>query len=128
MTSISDPALVSYLRSTPLEKRKAISRKIITSYPGFVPVIVGRGETKVTPSIKKNKFLAPSNITLGKFLGIIRLHVETTHPHDPISFFVSSSSSIPVNSMFMQQVHEKYKSEDGFLYVSYVSENTFGSL
>lgn len=124
MNSVVDPTLAIYLRNNPLEKRKCIVKNIKNLYPDRVPILVGRGELKITPPIEIFKFLSPSDITFRIFSGEVRQHIKNIESHVALMFFVNNT--IPVHSMTTQQAYDRYKSEDGFLYVTYVCENTFG--
>jgi len=46
-------------------------------------------------------------------------------PEQAIFLFVSSGT-LPPSVAALQTVYDKYKDEDGFLYMTYSGENTFG--
>jgi hypothetical protein len=43
-----------------------------------------------------------------------------------IALFLFINGTIPPSAEFIQTIYERYKDEDGFLYVTYSFENTFG--
>ncbi len=48
------------------------------------------------------------------------------NPEQAIFLFVNDT--LPPTAALMSQIYEKNKDEDGFLYVTYSGENTFGGL
>jgi len=71
------------------------------------------------------RFLAPRDLTVGQFIHILsdRLHLSPGR-----ALFVFIGDTLPQTASLMGSVFEKYKDDDGFLYVRYSSEKTFGSL
>ena len=43
------------------------------------------------------------------------------------SVFIFVKETIPQSGVLIEQLYNKYKDEDGFLYVSYSGESTFGN-
>lgn len=104
--------------------RKAESEKIIQKYDGRIPIIVERENTcKLLPEINKNKFLVPSDLTVQQFHYVIRRRLEL-NASDAIYIFCEGS--ILSSSASLESVYEKHRDPDGFLYVFYSGENTFG--
>jgi GABA(A) receptor-associated protein len=108
---------------TPLEERISIAEKIMVQFPGTVPVIVDRLPNSHLPPIKKNKFIIPNNITVGKFLYEIRKSIPMNQEQGLIIFI---GEIIPPTSSLMANIYYRHKSEDEFLYVTYTGENIFG--
>lgn len=105
------------------EKRKEESAKVRTKYPNRFPVIVEKQPTATLNDIDKSKFLVPGDLTMGQFIHIIRKRVELK-AHEAIFVFVNNT--IPCSSSTIAQIYENSKDEDGFLYILYANENTFG--
>ena len=124
MNTVTDPTVIAYLHNNCQEKRKGISMHLVSSYPDRIPVIVGRGELKLTPPLQQHKFLPSADATFGKFCLEVRKRILNVEPHISIFFFVNNF--VPPHSISMKHIYEKYSSEDGFLYVTYACENTFG--
>jgi GABA(A) receptor-associated protein len=104
--------------------RKVESEKIVYKYDGRIPIIVERENTcKVLPEINKNKFLVPSDLTMQQFHYVIRRRLELS-ASDAIYMFCNGA--IPSCSATLESIYEKYKDPDGFLYIFYSGENTFG--
>ena len=93
-------------------------------YPDKVPVICEKNFRQVgLPDIDKKKYLVPLNITVGQFIYIIRqrLHLR---PEEALFLFVNGV--IPSSNKFIGEIYDHYKDADGFLYIVYAKENTFG--
>lgn len=108
-----------------LDHRKNESSKIKAKYPNRVPIIVEKAEGSAIETIDKRKYLVPNEITVGQFMWIIRKRIQLT-PEKAIFLFVNKM--VPNSSMTMGTLYDEHKDEDGFLYVAYSGENTFGKL
>eukprot|EP01128_Nolandella_sp_AFSM9_P006436 TRINITY_DN3305_c0_g1_i1.p1 TRINITY_DN3305_c0_g1~~TRINITY_DN3305_c0_g1_i1.p1 ORF type:complete len:119 (+),score=37.73 TRINITY_DN3305_c0_g1_i1:219-575(+) len=109
-----------------LEKRTEVASKIRSKYPDRIPVIVEKYAKSDAPDIDKKKFLVPQDITAGRFMYELRKHMPTLAPEVAISLFVNNT--FPPSAEMMMSLYEKHKDEDGFLYITYSGENTFGSI
>lgn len=107
------------------EERKTEAQTICEKYPDRSPVIVERVSRTNLPELDNKKFLAPRDLTVGQFIHILgdRLHLSPER-----ALFVFIGDTLPQTASLMGSVYEKHKDDDGFLYVRYSSENTFGSL
>jgi len=106
------------------EERKTEAHTICEKYPDRSPVIVERVSRTDLPELDNKKFLAPRDLTVGQFIHILsdRLHLSPGR-----ALFVFIGDTLPQTASLMGSIFEKYKDEDGFLYVRYSSEKTFGS-
>uniref|UniRef100_A0A9L0KF86 Gamma-aminobutyric acid receptor-associated protein-like 2 n=1 Tax=Equus asinus TaxID=9793 RepID=A0A9L0KF86_EQUAS len=107
----------------PTEHRCVESAKIRAKYPDRVPVIVEKVSGSQIVDIDKRKYLVPSDITVAQFMWIIRKRIQL--PSEK-AIFLFVDKTVPQSSLTMGQLYEKEKDEDGFLYVAYSGENTFG--
>jgi GABA(A) receptor-associated protein len=106
------------------EERRAESTKILSKFPGRIPIIVERAvKSKDIPLIDKNKFLCPGDLTIGQFLFIVRNRIKLTSEK---ALFLFINDSLPPTNTLIKQVYNTFKNEDGFLYMSYCGENVFG--
>lgn len=109
----------------PLEKRQAEAARIKEKYPDRIPVIVERAESsKSIPDIDKKKYLVPADLTVGQFVYVIRKRIKLS-PEKAIFIFIDNK--LPPSASLMSAVYEEMKDKDGFLYIKYSGENTFGS-
>ncbi|KAE8608764.1 hypothetical protein XENTR_v10011598 [Xenopus tropicalis] len=86
-------------------------------------VIVEKVSGSQIVDIDKRKYLVPSDITVAQFMWIIRKRIQL--PSEK-AIFLFVDKTVPQSSLTMGQLYEKEKDEDGFLYVAYSGENTFG--
>lgn len=73
--------------------------------------------------IDKRKFLVPSDLTVAQFMYIIRKRIQLP-PEKAMFLFVNKI--LPTTSSTMGSIYDEHKDPDGFLYISYSGENTFG--
>lgn len=105
------------------DKRKLESTKIRNKYPDRIPIICERGDKSDIPEIDRNKYLVPADLTLGQFVYIIRKRIKV--PAEK-SVFIFINGKIPPTAALINRLYDEHKDEDGFMYVSYCGENTFG--
>ena len=74
--------------------------------------------------INKNKYLVPIDLTLGQFVFVIRRRLKLD-PSKAIFLFIGNI--IPPTASLMMTLYDEYKDNDGFLYIKYSGENTFGN-
>jgi len=123
------PASTSnYKKSTPLEERKKKSFKMTSLYPDRVPVIVEMSPSSAsyntyTTASHKIKYLVPYDITMGQFIKILRdkLKLESS----VALFFFINNKVFPITSL-IGNIYKENADEDGFLYIEFCEESTFG--
>lgn len=108
----------------PIEKRMEESVRMMGKYPDRIPVIVERSTSSQLPDIDKPKYLVPSDLTLGQFIHVIRKRIKLTSEQ---AIFIFVKNSMPICGTLMSDLYSKHKDDDGFLYVVYNGENTFGT-
>jgi len=108
----------------PFEKRKAEAERIRQKYSDRIPVICEKVEKSDIATIDKKKYLVPADLTVGQFVYVIRKRIKLS-PEKAIFIFVDEV--LPPTAALMSSIYEEHKDEDGFLYISYSGENTFGS-
>lgn len=116
------------------EKRKEESDKILKKYDDRIPIIVEKQVRSDIPEIDKKKFLVPGSLTLAQFTYVVRKRVKLA-PEQALWIFVETESSkdskkehlLPPTSHTLAEIYNQYKDVDGFLYLTYSGENTFGA-
>ena len=105
------------------EMRKSESRKIMRKYPSKVPIIVQKSKSCNLNEIDKVKYLVPKDLNMNHFVYIIRKRIQL-EPSESL-FIMVNNQLCPSNSI-LDDIYGDLADEDGFLYVIYTSENTFG--
>ena len=94
-------------------------------YPNKIPIICER--CKITnndcPNINKNKYLVSPDLTVGQFLYVIRQKIKL---HKEKALFIFVNGCIPSTSSQMNQIYNKHKDVDNYLYITYSTEHVFG--
>mmetsp|Transcript_9067 Transcript_9067/g.41205 ORF Transcript_9067/g.41205 Transcript_9067/m.41205 type:complete len:124 (+) Transcript_9067:126-497(+) len=113
----------TFKQEHPLDKRQAEAARIRTKYPDRIPVIVEKAEKSDIPDLDKKKYLVPADLTVGQFVYVIRKRIKLS-PEKAIFVFVNNV--LPPTAALMSSIYEEHKEDDGFLYIAYSGENTFG--
>jgi len=106
------------------EHRVSESQKIRSRYPDRIPVIVERAENSNIENIDKRKYLVPNDITVAQFMWIIRKRIDL--PAEK-AIFLFVDKIVPQSSWTMGELYNNHKDKDGFLYIAYSGESTFGT-
>jgi GABA(A) receptor-associated protein len=102
-----------------------MAESLIENYQGRIPVIIERDASSRLPQIDKKKLLVPHNMTVGAFIITIRRRIKIEN-YQSLFLITKEGNVIPDASTPMSEVYQKYKSENGFLYLIYRCENAFG--
>ncbi|KAJ6318093.1 hypothetical protein OIU76_013606 [Salix suchowensis] len=113
----------SFKQEFTFDDRLGESKNITVKYPDRVPVIIERYSRTDLPEMEKRKYLVPRDMTIGQFIHILSSRLELT-PGKALFIFVKNT--LPQTASRMDSIYESYKEDDGFLYMCYSSEKTFG--
>ena len=106
------------------EERFDEVQRIKKRYPEHIPVICEKDRNSAgIESCNKCKYLLKRNMTICEFIYIIRSKINLS-PEKGLFFFINGV--IPAMNEMMCTIYRNHKSNDGFLYMRYTSENTFG--
>tara|TARA_B100000780_G_scaffold278858_2_gene254070 strand:+ start:4049 stop:4435 length:387 start_codon:yes stop_codon:yes gene_type:complete len=106
------------------DKRSKESFDILYKYPDKIPVICERLSNDIS-ELNRTKYLCPSNLTIANFMYVIRKRLSLPSEKS-IYLFVNKKSFMP-SSTTLSTIYNKHKDIDGFLYIGYDCESTFGS-
>ena len=107
----------------PVIERKNTVHSIFKKYPDRIPVYVKKGNDN-TPDIDKDRYLVPSDLTVGQFLYVIRKRIKLKPEQALYIFF---NDQLVNTSTLVKEVYDTYKNKDDeMLYAVYSTENTFG--
>ncbi len=93
------------------------------NHPNKVPVIVERAPSSNVPEIDKNKYLVPGDLTIAQFLALIRKRIKLSNDQ---ALFIYVNGTLPATSALFSTIYGEHRDEDGFLYVVYTGESSFG--
>ena len=114
---------MGFKRDYDFKIRKSESDKILIKYPSRIPVIVEKSNDCILDEIDKKKYLVPKDLKMNQFLFVIRKRIQLK-PSESI-FLMTNNQLCPSNTEIIN-IYEKFANKDGFLYIIYTSENTFG--
>ncbi|KAK9464112.1 autophagy protein 8 [Lipomyces oligophaga] len=106
------------------EKRKTEADRIRAKYGDRIPVICEKVEKSDIEEIDNKKYLVPADLTVGQFVYVIRKRIRL--PAEK-AIFVYVDEVLPPTAALMGLIYKEHKDDDGFLYITYSGENTFGS-
>lgn len=115
-----------FKKNNSLEKRQSESNRIREKYGDRLPIIVEKHAGKSSsdiPDIDKKKYLVPKDLTVGQFQYVIRKRLKLDSEK---AVFLFVDGILPSTSGLLTELYDNHKDEDGFLYVTYSGENTFG--
>jgi GABA(A) receptor-associated protein len=114
----------SYKKSKSIQARLLESTKIREKFPGRIPIIVERAKfANDLPLVDKNKYMCPEHFSIGQFIYLIRKRIDLP-PEKALFVFVGNT--LPMASQTISELYMRYRDADGFLYMTYTSESTFG--
>lgn len=128
--SIMDDANHNSERQTFKQKKTLATRKeevaaIRAKFPTKVPCIVEKyKKERSLRHIDKVKFLVPQDLTMSQLSTILRNRLQISSTE---SFFLFvSGKTLPSLSSSVAELYRDHSDEDGFIYVSYASQEVFG--
>jgi GABA(A) receptor-associated protein len=117
---------VPFIKRVPFEERCKESLRIRQKYPDRIPVIVERFHTSKIPELDKNKFLVPTDLTIGALTFTIRKRIRLS-PVESMFLFIGDKNILAPAGTDIYTLYIDNKNEDGFLYVTFCENDTFGS-
>lgn len=112
-----------YKRERPFDDRCRESRAMLTKYSDRVPIII-HPKGSHDPQIDKHKYMTPRNLTFSQLFYVIRKRLRIDSSKG--LFFFLENHTLVIASSLVEEVYTRYADEDGFLYLCYSMENTFG--
>ena len=116
---------LSFKQLHSFERRINESNRIRKLHPDRIPIVCEKAQNQnMLPSMEKTKYLVPFDITVGQFITVIRKRLSLK---PEVSLMISIDDGIiPPPITTMGALYEEHKYADGFLYIHYHQENTFG--
>lgn len=116
---------MSYKETHSLEARKLEAEKVRERTPDRIPVICEKVADSSVPDLDKKKYLVPPDVMVGNFIVSIRRRLTLEAEK---SIFIFVGGVVANSNTSMGDLYDAYKDEDGFLYVTYSGENTYGGM
>ncbi|XP_028650330.1 microtubule-associated proteins 1A/1B light chain 3C-like [Erpetoichthys calabaricus] len=130
--TINMPPLEKSQEMKPFKQRKCLATRqhevsnIRLKFPNKLPVIVERyNKEKVLPPLDKTKFLVPPDLPLCQFVTIIRNRIAINSTQ--AFYLLVNNRSLASMTLTMAEIYSLNKDEDGFLYITYASQEMFGA-
>ena len=108
-----------------LARRKEISANLRREYPDRVPLYIPDIDGGIGLDMAKKKILVPINFTVAQFMAELRRSTPSLRSQDGMTPFINKTV-IPTATSLFYELYDKYKQDDGFLYMTLVRDNTFG--
>ncbi|KAB0377038.1 microtubule-associated proteins 1A/1B light chain 3C [Muntiacus reevesi] len=126
-TPQKSPSLRPFKQRKSLATRREEVAGIRVKFPGKIPVIVERyPREKFLPRLDKTKFLVPQELTMTQFLSVIRSRMVLGATE--AFYLLVNNKSLGSMNVTMAEIYRDYKDEDGFVYMTYASQEMFGCL
>ena len=97
--------------------------KMQQKYPDKIPIIVNRYKYSTLPDLEKRKYLVPKDMKINGFIYVIRKKIKLSSEQ---AMFITINGELCPSNKTLEEIYEYYKNPDGYLYIDYSSENTFG--
>ena len=113
--------MLPFRRRLTLDQRRREFNRVSSS--DLVPTILERGGGLDTPRLDREKYLVPLDLT-GAQMGFVvrrRLRLDASQ-----SLFLVCGGQLVGATTTVRELRDRTPSEDGFLYLTYTLENTFG--
>uniref|UniRef100_UPI00398EFE53 microtubule-associated proteins 1A/1B light chain 3C-like n=1 Tax=Pristiophorus japonicus TaxID=55135 RepID=UPI00398EFE53 len=108
-----------------LALRKSEVDHIRSKFPNKLPVIVERyPKERSLPQLDKSKYLVPLELSMCQFMIIIRNRMSLTSSQ--AFYLMVNNRSLASMSLTMAQIYAEFQEDDGFLYMTYASQEMFG--
>jgi GABA(A) receptor-associated protein len=116
---------MKFKASHSFKERKEEYLRIQLKHPNKIPIICEKDHKSTLPNNDKQKYLVEPELTLGHFMYVIRKRIKLD-ANQAIYMFIKGT--ILSSNETIHSIYHKYFDDDGFLYISYTNENTFGGV
>ncbi|NXG62312.1 MLP3C protein, partial [Hemiprocne comata] len=99
--------------------------QIQLKYPNKIPVVVERYQKEKTlPLLSRTKFLVAQDLPLSQLA--VTLRTRLCLASSQTFYLLVDNKGLPNMAITMQELYQDNKDEDGFLYLTYASQEMFG--
>ncbi|XP_061300491.1 microtubule-associated proteins 1A/1B light chain 3C-like [Pezoporus occidentalis] len=118
--------------SRPFKQRRSLASRmqevaeIRLKYPNKIPVVVERyHKEKTLPPLTRTKYLVAQDLPLSQL--VVTLRTRLSLASSQTFYLLVNNKGLPNMSITMQELYQDNRDEDGFLYLTYASQEMFGS-
>ena len=122
ITQLKENKMLPFAKRLSYDQRKREFDRIEKHRHTHTAIIVQQG--KDSPPIDKEKFLVPHDLTVAHLQSTIRKRLNLSS--NEAIFLLCNDQTMPLSTMTMDDLRKRYASRDGFVYITYNLENTFG--
>ena len=123
LNTLAKPTIASHRAFDETQFTQDHADKILSKYPRRYPILIWKLESDI--AIKRRKFIAPQDITLGQFLYVLRKQLVDFNAAEGLFLFVESTNMLlPAGDEIGKLWHQH--NVNGFLRLTLAKENTFG--
>lgn len=123
--SFEIPNAIPFKQQYSFDARHAESERVMRLHEDRIPIVCERSKNARLAQIRRKKFLIPRDLTIAQLMYVIRKHLRTT-AETALYLYVGGSRIYGGNTV-ISEIYEKERDRDGFLYIVYNSESTFGA-
>ncbi len=111
------------------EDRKKRSNSLLLKYQDKFPVILEKSKKdKYLPRIDKSKLLVSHDMTIATIIQLLKKNIKV---NENTAIYIMTMDKLNNEVMLsgsqsISYIYNNYKSDDGFLYLEYCTENVFG--
>ena len=108
-----------------MEHPEHAATRLMERHPGYVPIILSKIKD-TDPDIDKRKYLMRREDPASKFISHVRFkRIKEIKPEEGLYFFTGSVQF--AGQILVGQIYDQYKDKDGFLYIQYGLDNSYGN-
>eukprot|EP00347_Sterkiella_histriomuscorum_P006451 403352727 len=124
-TSDSGKEMFAFKNKHPIEKRQKWAVQALEQYQHKFPLIIEKaaGNNKM-PELANPKFLMPQVFKVSEVQTIVRKKLNLNREQS--LFLLANGKHLLKQDQKLSEIYHKYKDQDGFLYLQYAMENTYG--
>eukprot|EP01017_Pseudomicrothorax_dubius_P034677 TRINITY_DN477_c0_g1_i4.p1 TRINITY_DN477_c0_g1~~TRINITY_DN477_c0_g1_i4.p1 ORF type:complete len:123 (+),score=33.17 TRINITY_DN477_c0_g1_i4:41-409(+) len=119
-------SMFKYKATKSLAERKKRAEDAFLQSPGRIPVIIEKHVKSKIESDVESKFAVKKEYDVAKLIN--QLTVRFSLPKDKTLFLFANGKTVLTSNMKLEEVYQKYKDEDGFLYLMYSDTASLGSV
>lgn len=118
-----------YKDTMSFEDRKKRSTSLLLKYQDKYPVILEKSKKdKYLPRIDKSKLLVSHDMTISTVIQLLKKNIKINE-NTAIYIMTTDKENNEImlsGAQSITNIYDNYKSDDGFLYLEYCTENVFG--